>query len=59
MYNELCLGTASSKFDPDVGTANPNSMRDKRIWDIKAKHNFYIMPTFNANNLRMNTQKYK
>lgn len=46
-------------FDPDVGVANPNAMRDKRILELKAKHNFYVMPTFNKNNLRMYTQKYK
>jgi len=34
-------------------------MRDKRVLEIKAKHNFYVMPTFNKNNLRLNTKKYK
>lgn len=49
----------SSKYDPDVGVSNPNRMRDKNVLELKAKHNFYIMPTLNANNLRLNTQKYK
>lgn len=42
-----------------MGTANPNSIRDKRILELKAKHNFYVMPTFNANNLRIHTKKFK
>jgi hypothetical protein len=41
-----------------VGVADPNKMRDKRILELKAKHNFYIMPTFNNNNLRLYTKKY-
>lgn len=49
----------SSLIDPDVGVANPNFMRDKRVVELKAKHNFYVMPTFNANNLRLHTTKYK
>jgi len=49
----------SSLFDQDVGCADPNKMRDKRVLELKAKHNFYVMPTFNANNLRMMTKKYK
>lgn len=53
------IDSASSQFDPDVGTSNPNNMRDKRVLEIKAKHNFYVMPTFNSNNLRLNTRKYK
>ena len=46
-------------FDPDVGCANPNAMRDKRILELKAKHNFYVMPTFNNNNLRLHTKRYQ
>lgn len=34
-------------------------MRDKRILELKAKHNYYVMPTFNSNNLRLNTRKYQ
>jgi len=52
------LGTVSSLFDPDVGVSNPNVMRDKRIVELKAKHNFYVMPTLNSNNLRKHTKKY-
>jgi hypothetical protein len=53
------IGDSSSQYDPDVGCADPNRMRDKRILELKAKHNYYVMPTFNSNNLRMNTKKYK
>lgn len=42
-----------------MGVANPNFMRDKRVLEIKPKNDFYVMPTFNANNLRMNTKKFK
>lgn len=57
--HNLIIGTMSSLFDQDVGCADPNKMRDKRVLELKAKHNFYVMPTFNANNLRMMTKKYK
>lgn len=49
----------SSLYDQDIGVSNPNAMRDKRVLELKAKHNFYVMPTFNSNNLRMNTKKYE
>lgn len=42
-----------------MGVSNPNAMRDKRILELKAKHNFYVMPTFNNNNLRKHTKRYK
>uniref|UniRef100_A0A7S3KKS9 Uncharacterized protein n=1 Tax=Euplotes crassus TaxID=5936 RepID=A0A7S3KKS9_EUPCR len=51
--------TVSSLIDPDVGVSNPNMMRDKKVGEIKAKHNFYIMPTFNKDNLRKHTQQYR
>lgn len=57
-FLNMNLGAASSLYDPDVGVADPNRMRDKRILELKAKHNFYIMPTFNNNNLRLYTKKY-
>jgi hypothetical protein len=34
-------------------------MRDKRILELKAKHNFYIMPTFNESNLKRYSKKFK
>lgn len=34
-------------------------MRDKRITELKAKNNYYVMPTYNSNNLRLHTKKYK
>ncbi|CAI2370201.1 unnamed protein product [Moneuplotes crassus] len=49
----------SSMYDPDVGVSNPNMMRDKRIAELKAKHDFYIVPTFNKYHLREHTAKYK
>lgn len=49
----------SSLFDPDVGVANPNFMRDKRILELKARNNYYVMPTFNSNNLRLHTRKFQ
>lgn len=58
-FVNIFIDSIASQFDPDVGTSNPNFMRDKRVLDIKPKHNFYIMPTFNSNNLRLNTRKYK
>ena len=55
----IIIGHSSSQYDPDVGCADPNRMRDKRILELKAKHNYYVMPTFNSNNLRLNTKKYQ
>lgn len=58
-YNSKNIGNSSSAYDPDIGVSNPNLMRDKRILELKAKHNFYVMPTFNQNHLRLNTRKYQ
>lgn len=33
-------------------------MRDKRISELKTKYNFYIIPTFDKNNLIKHTKKY-
>jgi DNA integrity scanning protein DisA with diadenylate cyclase activity len=30
-------------------------MRDKNVYQLKSKHDFYIKPTYNASNLRSNT----
>ena len=57
--SNIFVGSVSSLFDPDVGVANPNAMRDKRILELKAKHNFYVMPNFNENNLKRQTKQYK
>ena len=46
----------STNFDPDVGVSNPNFMRDKSILELKAKNNFYVIPTLDPNNLKLHTK---